>query len=159
MKWQKWVGWALIDPLRAGLLRSAALRPAIQVVPGPPIDAPAFDPTTFTKNRERLLAADIADRFFQSVVAQARLRRYTSSEQFSVDGTLLEAWASHKSFKPTDDTGRPTPPAGRNTEVDFRGQPRSNRTHRSTTDPEALLARKSDGAPAKLSYAGHVLQA
>jgi len=122
-----------------------------------PIDAPAFDPTTFTKNRERLLEAEIADRFFQAVVEQARLRRYTSSEHFSVDGTLLEAWASHKSFKPKESPPPPTNSGGRNSEVDFRGQPRSNQTHSSTTDPEALLARKSDAAPAKLSYAGHVL--
>ncbi len=122
-----------------------------------PIDAPAFDPTTFTKNRERLLEAEIADRFFGAVVAQAKLRRYVSTEHFSVDGTLLEAWASHKSFKPIEGSEPQVVSSGRNSEVDFRGQPRSNRTHRSTTDPEALLARKSDAAPAKLSYAGHVL--
>jgi len=74
-----------------------------------------------------------------------------------VDGTLLEAWASHKSFKPKDGSEPPTVSGGRNSEVDFHGQPRSNQTHSSTTDPEALLARKSDAAPAKLSYAGHVL--
>lgn len=122
-----------------------------------PIDAPSFDPTTFTKNRERLLDHEIADRFFAAVVGQAKLRRYASSEHFSVDGTLLEAWASHKSFKPIDGSAPPTVSAGRNGEVDFRGHPRSNKTHRSTTDPEALLARKSNAAPAKLCYAGHVL--
>jgi len=122
-----------------------------------PIDAPAFDPTTFTKNRDRLLDHDIADRCFRAVGEKAKLRRYTSSEHFSVDGTLLEAWASHKSFKPKDGPEPPTTPGGRNAEVDFRGAPRSNATHRSTTDPEALLARKSDAAPAKLSYAGHIL--
>lgn len=122
-----------------------------------PIDAPAFDPTTFTKNRERLLDHEIADRFFAAVVAQAKLRRYVSSEHFCVDRTLLEAWASHKSFKPKHETPPRAIPGGRNGEVDFRGQPRSNRTHRSTTDPEALLARKSDAAPAKLCYGGHVL--
>ena len=122
-----------------------------------PIDAAAFDPTTFTKNRERLLDHEIADRFFSAVVLKAKLRRYTSSEHFSVDGTLLEAWASHKSFTPKEGSPPPTVSGGRNSEVDFRGRPRSNRTHRSTTDPEALLARKSDAAPAKLSYAGHVL--
>ena len=122
-----------------------------------PIDAAGFDPTTFTKNRERLLDHEIADRFFAAVVHQAKLRRYTSSDHFSVDGTLLEAWASHKSFKPVEGSEPPTVSGGRNSEVDFRGQPRSNRTHRSTTDPEALLARKSDAAPAKLSSAGHVL--
>ena len=123
-----------------------------------PIDAKAFDPTTFTKNRKRLLEAEIADRFFAAVVRQAQLRRYVSSEHFSVDGTLLEAWASHKSFKRNDDPGGgPQAPAGRNVEADFHGEKRSNQTHRSTTDPEALLARKSNAAPAKLSYAGHFL--
>src|SRR5579864_7330253 len=121
-----------------------------------PIDAKAFDATTFTKNRRRLLDAEIADRFFAAVVAQARLRRYVSSEHFSVDGTLLEAWASHKSFKPKD--GPPAPPApGRNAEVDYHGQRRSNETHASTTDPEARLARKSNGTAAKMSYTGHLL--
>ena len=121
------------------------------------IDAKAFDPTTFTKNRDRLLAAEVADRFFAAVVRQAKLRRYVSSEHFSVDGTLLEAWASHKSFKPKDGPDGPGAPAGRNVEVDFHGLKRSNQTHRSTTDPEALLARKSAGTPARLCYAGHLL--
>jgi len=120
------------------------------------IDARAFDATTFSKNRMRLLDNEIADRFFAAVVAQAKLRRYVSSEHFSVDGTLLEAWASHKSFKPKD--GPPTePPPGRNAETSFRGERRSNETHRSTTDPEARLARKSSAVAAKLSYAGHLL--
>ncbi len=123
-----------------------------------PIDAKAFDATTFTKNRQRLLEADIADRFFEAVVRQAKLRRYVSSDHFSVDGTLLEAWASHKSFKPKDGPGPTTAgPGGRNVEVDFHGHKRSNETHRSTTDPEALLARKSVGTPARLCYAGHFL--
>lgn len=122
-----------------------------------PIDAPAFDATTFTKNRERLLDHEIADRFFAAVVRHAKLRRYVSSDHFSVDGTLLEAWASHKSFKPKDGSGPGPLSEGRNPETDFRGQPRSNQTHASTTDPEALLARKSDGVAAKLSYAGHLL--
>jgi transposase len=121
-----------------------------------PIDAKAFDPTTFTKNRDRLLAHEIADRFFAAVVRQAKLRRYLSSDHFSVDGTLLEAWASHKSFKPNDDPG-PDGPSGRNVEVDFRGVPRSNKTHASTTDPEALLARKSNNTAARLCFAGHLL--
>ena len=122
-----------------------------------PIDAAAFDATTFTKNRGRLLDHEIADRFFAAVVRQAKLRRYISSEHFSVDGTLLEAWASHKSFKPKDGPPPPTVSGGRNSELNFRGASRSNQTHRSTTDPEALLARKSDAAPAKLCYAGHLL--
>lgn len=120
------------------------------------IDAKAFDATTFTKNRDRLLSHEIADRFFAAVVRQAKLRRYLSSDHFSVDGTLLEAWASHKSFKPKDGSG-PTAPPGRNAEADFRGQPRSNKTHQSSTDPEALLARKSNNTAARLCYAGHLL--
>jgi transposase len=121
-----------------------------------PIDAKAFDATTFTKNRQRLLDHEIADRFFALVVGQAKLRRYVSSEHFSVDGTLLEAWASHKSFQPKDRSG-PKPPPGRNAEVDFHGQRRTNETHASTTDPEARMARKSFATAAKLSYAGHLL--
>lgn len=122
-----------------------------------PLEAAAFDATTFTKNRERLLETEIADRFFAAVVQQAKLRRYVSSEHFSVDGTLLEAWASHKSFKPKDGSGGGPSGPGRNAEVDFHGVSRSNTTHESTTDPEALLAKKSHGAPAKLCYAGHTL--
>jgi len=122
-----------------------------------PIDARAFDPTTFTKNRDRLLQAEVADRFFAAVVRQAKLRRYVSSEHFSVDGTLLEAWASHKSFKPKDGPGPDAGgPGGRNVGVDFHGHTRSNQTHRSTTDPEALLARKGNTA-ARLCYMGHLL--
>ena len=122
-----------------------------------PIDARAFDATTFSKNRQRLLDHEIADRFFALVVAQAKLRRYVSSEHFSVDGTLLEAWASHKSFKPKDGPPSAPPASGRNVEVSFHGQRRSNETHESTTDPEARLARKSNGTAAKLCFAGHVL--
>ena len=121
-----------------------------------PIDARAFDATTFSKNRRRLLDHEIADRFFAAVVAQAKLRRYVSSDHFSVDGTLLEAWASHKSFQPKDGPPGP-PPSGRNAEVSFRGQRRSDQTHVSTTDPEARMARKSNGTAAKLSYTGHLL--
>jgi transposase len=120
------------------------------------IDGPAFDASTFSKNRQRLLQAEVADEFFAAVVRQAKLRRYLSSDHFSVDGTLLEAWASHKSFKPKD--GPPVdPPAGRNTEVGWHGEKRSNETHASTTDPEARLARKSNGTAAKMSYTGHLL--
>src|SRR5215207_6765947 len=120
------------------------------------IDAAAFDPTTFSKNRQRLLDHEIADRFFAAVVRQAKLRRYVSSDHFSVDGTLLEAWASHKSFQPKDGPITAMPP-GRNAEVSFRGHRRSNQTHASTTDPEARLARKSTATAAKLCYAGHLL--
>jgi transposase len=120
------------------------------------IDQAAFDASTFSKNRQRLLTHEVADEFFAAVVRQAKLRRYLSSEHFSVDGTLLEAWASHKSFKPKDGPPSP-PPAGRNAEVGWRGQRRSNETHASTTDPEARLARKSNATAARLCYAGHLL--
>src|SRR5436305_14822342 len=104
------------------------------------IDEPAFDATTFTKNRQRLLDHEVADEFFAAVVRQAKLRRYVSSDHFSVDGTLLKAWASHKSFKPKD--GPPSdPPVARNPEVQFHGEKRSNDTHASTTDPEARPTR------------------
>jgi transposase len=120
------------------------------------IDEPAFDASTFSKNRRRLLDAEVADEFFAAVVRQAKLRKYVSSDHFSVDGTLLEAWASHKSFKSKDQP--PSPPAeGRNVEVQFHGEKRSNETHQSTTDPESRLYRKSAAAPAKLCYAGHLL--
>jgi transposase len=122
-----------------------------------PIDAKAFDPTTFTKNRDRLLNDEIAHEFFLAVVDQARLRNYVSNDHFSVDGTLLEAWASHKSFKPKDRADDDETPQGRNGEVDFHGQKRSNETHESTTDPEARLARKSNATAAKMSYMGHLL--
>ncbi|MFN3256396.1 MAG: IS5 family transposase [Ilumatobacter sp.] len=129
-----------------------------------PIDGRAFDATTFTKNRQRLLDHEIADRFFAAVVAQAKLRRYMSPDHFSVDGTLLQAWASNKSFKPdtadgddSGDSGDSNGFKGRNAEVDFKGQKRSNKTHTSTTDPDAMLFRKSNNAAAELSYMGHLL--
>ena len=122
------------------------------------VDAPAFDATTFSKNQERLLNQEIADRFFAAVVQQAKLRRYISSEHFSVDGTLLEAWASQKSFRPKNDKGSGPPNSGgRNAEVNFHGERRTNETHESTTDPEARMARKSYATAAKLSYTGHAL--
>ena len=115
-----------------------------------------FDASTFSKNRERLLKVDAARAFFGEVVAEARRRRLLSAEHFTVDGTLLEAWASLKSYRPRDDDD---PPAGggRNAEVDFRGQRRRSETHVSSTDPEARLYRKAAGQAAKLSYLGHVL--
>lgn len=122
-----------------------------------PIDAPSFDASTFSKNRRRLLDADVADEFFEAVVNQAKLRRYISSDHFSVDGTLLEAWASQKSFKPKDHDPSGDGPSGRNTEVAWHGQKRSNDTHESTTDPEARLYRKSNNTAARLCYAGHLL--
>ncbi len=125
------------------------------------IDDRAFDATTFTKNRQRLLDHEIADRFFSAVVTQAKLRRYLSSDHFSVDGTLLQAWASNKSFKPNDgdpgDDGDGKGFKGRNAEIDFKGQRRSNATQTSRTDPEAMLFRKSNNTAAELSYMGHLL--
>ena len=120
------------------------------------IDQPAFDATTFTKNRVRLLEHEVADEFFAAVVRQAKLRRYVSSDHFCVDGTLLNAWASHKSFKPKDGP-HDGPPAGRNTEAHWHGQKRSNDTHASTTDPESRLYRKSNNTAATLCYSGHLL--
>lgn len=118
-------------------------------------DDPVWSATTFSKNRERLLAADIAVSFFHGVVEQARRRHLLSSDHFTVDGTLLEAWASQKSYRPKDEEP-PQGGIGRNDEVDFRGQKRSNETHASTTDPDARLARKK-GKEAKLSYMASVL--
>jgi transposase len=121
------------------------------------IDTPAFDASTFSKNRQRLLEHDVSHLFFTAVLAEARQRDLLSDDHFTVDGTLLEAWASLKSVRPKND--QDGPPAGgfKNPDVDFRGQRRTNETHASTTDPEALLARKGPGKETKLCYAGHVL--
>ena len=120
------------------------------------MDEAVWVPTVFIKNRDRLLEGDIAEKFFQLVLTQARVADLLSDEHFSVDGTLIEAWASHKSFQrkdqptpPPDDPGNPT--------VDFHGEKRSNDTHESTTDPDARLARKSGGHEAKLAYCGNVM--
>jgi IS5 family transposase len=120
------------------------------------MDEAVWVPTVFTKNRDRLLEGDVAEMFFQLVLTQARVADLLSDEHFSVDGTLIEAWASHKSFQrkdqptpPPDDPGNPT--------VDFHGEKRSNDTHESTTDPDARLARKSGGHEAKLAYCGNVM--
>ena len=120
------------------------------------IDDGAWDQTSFGKNRDRLLAGDVAARFLAEVLADAKVKRLLSSEHFSVDGTLIEAWASMKSFRPKDGSGEPPAP-GRNSERDFHGETRSNDTHVSTTDPETRLARKSAGREAKLCFMGHAL--
>ena len=122
------------------------------------IDDPVWDATTFSKNRERLLKGKIAQGFFAAVVEQARGQGLLSDEHFTVDGTLIEAWAGHKSLKRTDgtDTQPPHDDDPGNPSVDFHGQRLRNTTHQSTTDPEARLARKGAGKEAKLSYAGHV---
>jgi len=121
------------------------------------LDEPVWDATVFTKNRDRLLQGDVAREFLGEVVGQAQAKGLTSDEHFTVDGTLIEAWASLKSFQrkgqkptaPPDDPGNPS--------VDFHGEKRSNDTHESTTDPDALLARKGNGKEAKLSYNGNLL--
>jgi transposase len=119
------------------------------------LDEPVWDATVFTKNRDRLLDGDVAREFLVEVVKQAQKKGLTSDEHFTVDGTLVEAWASLKSFQrkdkkdtPPDDPGNPT--------VNFHGEKRSNQTHESTTDPDALLARKGNGKEAKLSYCGNL---
>ena len=129
------------------------------------IDDPVWNHSVFSKNRDRLLEGEIAARFLAAVLAQPKVKQLLSNDHFSVDGTLIEAWASMKSFKPKtsgesdgggDDT-EPPAPGGRNVEVDFKGQKRSNETHESTTDPEARLYRKGPGMEAKLCFIGHAL--
>jgi transposase len=120
-------------------------------------DDEVWDATTFTKNRDRLLEADVAKEFLAQVVAQARAKGLTSDEHFTVDGTLLEAWASLKSFQAKDGKQAPPPDDPGNPTVNFHGEERSNETHESKTDPEAQLARKSKGKEAKLSYNGNLL--
>lgn len=122
------------------------------------MDDQVWVPTVFTKNRDRLLDGDVARRFFAEVTAEARDRGLLSDDHFTVDGTLLEAWASYKSFKPRDGQSDQTPPDDPgNPTVDFHGEKRSNTTHQSTTDPDARLYKKGKGRPAQLSYLGHVL--
>jgi transposase len=123
------------------------------------IDDPVWDHSVFSKNRERLLAGEVASRFLAAVLAQPRVKRLLSSDHFSVDGTLIDAWASMKSFRPKRGTGPDEPPSrgGRNGEVDFKGEKRSNDTHESTSDPEARLYRKGAGMEAKLCFIGHGL--
>ena len=120
------------------------------------IDDPVWDVTVFTKNRERLLVAQVAQGFFNAVLDQAGAQGLLSNEHFTVDGTLIEAWAGHKSFKRKGDDQQTPPDDPGNPSVDFHGERRTNATHQSTTDPEARLARKGSGKEAKLCYAGHV---
>ena len=121
------------------------------------VDDPVWDHSSFSKNRDRLLDGEIAVKFLRAVLAQPTVKRLISSDHFSVDGTLIEAWASMKSFRKRDggDDGGQGP--GRNAERDFHGEKRTNQTHRSTTDPQARLYRKGDGQPARLCYIGHAL--
>ena len=121
------------------------------------IDDPVWDHSTFSFNRERLFDAQIAQRFFENTVLLARVQELVSDEHFSVDGTLLEAWASHKSFRPKDGTPKDPPGGGhRNAQPDFKGQKRRNDTHESASDPDARLYRKGNTG-AQLSYQAHVL--
>lgn len=117
----------------------------------------SFDASTFSKNKERLIKADVARLFFEGVVRQAKDARLISAEHFTVDGTLIEAWASMKSFKKKGSIGGEPPEDPGNPNVDFHGEKRSNATHESSTDPEARLARKGAGKEAKLALSGHVL--
>src|SRR5450755_1766758 len=120
------------------------------------LDEPVWDATVFTKNRNRLLEGDVAREFLGEVVKQAQEKGLTSDEHFTVDGTLIEAWASLKSFQRKDEKNQPPDDPG-NPTVDFHGEKRSNQTHESTTDADALLARKGTGKEAKLSYNGNLL--
>jgi transposase len=121
------------------------------------LDDAVWDATVFTKNRNRLLEAEVAKEFLAQVVEQAREQGWTSDEHFTVDGTLLEAWASVKSFQPKEKKGSPPPDDPGNPTVNFHGEKRSNQTHESKSDPDALLARKSAGKEAKLRYSRNLL--
>jgi transposase len=130
------------------------------------IDDAAWDHSTFSKNRDRLLEGDLAAKVLATVLSQPRVKRLLSTDHFSVDGTLIEAWASMKSFKPKSsssgddpegDSGEPPAERGRNADTNFRGEQRSNASHASTTDPDARLYRKGGGKEAKLCFMGHVL--
>jgi len=121
------------------------------------VDEAAWDHSSFSKNRDRLLEGEIAAKFLSAVVSQPKVKRLLSSDHFSVDGTLLEAWASIKSFRRKDGGDNDASGPGRNAERNFHKEKRSNETHRSVTDPEARLYRKGDGQPARLCYMGHAL--
>lgn len=123
---------------------------------GLPMDASVWHPTVFTHNRDRLLEAEVAHDFLAALLALPRVKRLLSDDHFSVDGTLIDAWASMKSFRPRDGSGDPPDP-GRNGERNFRKEKRSNETHGSTTDPDARLYRKGDGRESRLCFMGHVL--
>jgi transposase len=123
---------------------------------GLPMDAEVWHPTVFTHTRDRLLEADVAHEFLAALLALPQVKKLLSSEHFSVDGTLIDAWASMKSFRPKDGSGEPPSP-GRNGERNFHKEKRSNETHASTTDPDARLYRKADGRESRLCFMGHVL--
>ena len=121
-------------------------------------DQAVWDATAFTHNRQRFERHGLVQKFFERVVATALVEQYASNDHFTVDGTLIQSWASLKSFRPQDEpVDKPPAEGGSNPSVNFRGETRRNETHRSTTDPEARLARKSDGAPALLCHSGHAV--
>jgi len=120
------------------------------------MDDEVWNHSVFSKNRDRLIEHDVATKFFETIRHQAERADLLSNEHFTVDGTLIEAWASMKSFRPKDDQDPPTG-GGRNSEVDFKGEKRKNDTHQSTTDPEARLLKKGKGKEAKLCFMGHAL--
>lgn len=120
------------------------------------LDDAVWDATVFTKNRDRLLEAEVAQEFLSALLSLPKVRHLLSSDHFSLDGTLITAWASMKSFRPRDGSGEP-PARGRNGERNFRREKRSNETHASTTDPDARLYRKGDGQASRLCYMGHAL--
>src|SRR5215813_9078868 len=120
------------------------------------IDDPVWDHSTFSKNRDRLLDADVVRKFLEAVLRHCKVKRFLSEDHFSVDGTLIEAWASLKSVRAKDGSDEPPSP-GRNGERNFHGESRSNDTHASTTDREAKLYRKGNGQAAKLCFMGHAL--
>jgi hypothetical protein len=121
------------------------------------VDDAVWDHSTFSKNRDRLLEGEIAAKFLNALLAQPKVKRLLSSDHFSVDGTLIEAWASIKSFRKKDGSDKDQDGPGRNAERSFHKEKRSNETHESTADPEARLYKKGDGQPAKLSYMAHAL--
>jgi IS5 family transposase len=121
------------------------------------VDDAVWDHSTFSKNRDRLLEGDLAAKLLNAVLEQLQVKRLLSTDHFSVDGTLIQAWASMKSFKAKDGAEPPSEGGGRNREADFHGQKSSNETHVSTTDPEARLYRKGPGKEAKLCFMGHAL--
>src|SRR5665647_3809964 len=148
------------SPPNGGLSSSSATTSCCAPFVGLPLDEPVFHATSFTKNRQRLLTTEIAEAFFAAIRGQAEAHKLLSAGHFSVDGTLIEAAAALKSLRPIEqDEGEepPTAPGGRNPDVDWHGERRGNASHRSTTDPEARLARKGNGKEAKLCYAGHTL--
>jgi transposase len=121
------------------------------------VDEPVWDHSTFSKNRDRLFGADIARDLFESIIGQARVAGLLSDEHFSVDGTIIQAWASQRSFRPKDGSDDPPSGGSRNGARDFHGEHRTNETHASSTDPEAQLYKKSRGSSSKLAYLGHAV--